>query len=81
MLAFLKGLGWTFLPAYSLDSSYTSFQGRVVLLIKQCNACQKFGVLSDLSLRPRAWKQWGCQKSEQHGLEVIWMHGSRGCKN
>ena len=54
MLAFPKGLGWAFLPAYSRDSSYTSFQGSVVLLIKQCNACQKSGVLSDVSLRPRA---------------------------
>ena len=71
MLAFPRGLGQAFLPAYSLDFSYTSSQGSVVLLIKLSNACQKSGVLSVLSLRPRAWKQWGCQKSQQHGLQVI----------
>lgn len=80
MLACPKGLGQAFLPAYSLDPSYASFQGSVVLLIKQCNACQKPGALSGLSLRPGAWKEWDCQKSEQHGLDVIWMCGSGGCK-
>lgn len=54
-LAFPKGLGRASLPGYSLDSSYPSFHGSVVLLIKLCNACQKSGVLSGLSLRPRAW--------------------------
>lgn len=58
------------------------FWGSVVLLIQQCNACQKSGVLSgSLCLRPRPWEQWDFQKSEQHGLKVIWMHESGGCIN
>lgn len=58
------------------------FWGSVVLLIQQCNACQKSGVLSEsLCLRPRPWEEWDFQKSEQHGLKVIWMHGCGGCIN
>lgn len=73
------GLGLS--ATFGLDSSYAFFGGSVLLLIKQCNACQKSGVLSDLCLRTRAWGQWDFQKPEQHGLEVVWMQGSRGCKN
>lgn len=72
------GLGWAFLPLVAL-TSYASFGW--VLYCWLSSLSEIGSVVRPLCVRPRAWEQWDFQKSEQHDLKVIWMHGSRGCKN